>query len=109
MGRGGFRGGLRGFRGGYAQAAGGRDFSNQELYADYNGPEQQGAAYGSGAGGGGGGGSTYSGSGGGYNPSSFPEGEPSQQIMVRNVSSVALMPEIYLLTTGILVALVDGQ
>ncbi len=107
MGRGGFRGGLRGFRGGYAQAGGGRDFSNQELYADYNGPEQQGAPYGSG-GGGGGGGSTYSGSGG-YNPSSFPEGEPSQQIMVRNVSSVAFLREFYLLITGISAALVDRQ
>jgi hypothetical protein len=104
LGRGGFRGGLRGFRGGYAQAGGGRDFSNQELYADYNGPEQQGAAYGSG----GGGGSTYSGSGN-YNPSSFPEGEPSQQIMVRNVSSLALLREFHLLTVGISAALVDRQ
>lgn len=84
LGRGGFRGGLRGFRGGYAQAGGGRDFSNQELYADYNGPDQRGAAYG----GGGGSGSAYSGSGG-YNTGGYPEGEPSQQIMVRNVSSGA--------------------
>ncbi|KAJ6589160.1 hypothetical protein B0H19DRAFT_1014277 [Mycena capillaripes] len=82
-GPGGFRGGLRGarglgrglrgggfrggFRGGPAYGGGaGRDFSNQDLYADYSGPDQ-GGAYGGGGGGGGGG---------------F---EPSQQIMVRNL------------------------
>ena len=78
---------MRGFRGGFSHAGGGRDFSNQELYADYNGPDQPGATYGSGGGGGGG-----SGSGGGYNSGpgygsgGYAEGEPSQQIMVRNVS-----------------------
>ncbi|OCH89276.1 RNA-binding domain-containing protein [Obba rivulosa] len=71
--RGGVRGGLRGFRGGYPGASG-RDFSSQELYADYSGPDQQGGgmridAYGGGFGG------AY----GGFEP------EPSQQIMVRNL------------------------
>ncbi|KZT07037.1 RNA-binding domain-containing protein, partial [Laetiporus sulphureus 93-53] len=86
--RGGFRGGLRGlrggrggfrggFRGGYAGAAPGRDFSSQDLYADYSGPDSQ--------------------SGGlrmeGYPAGGFAAGapypgfeaEPSQQIMVRNL------------------------
>ena len=90
-GGGGFRGGLRGgglggrggFRGGFGGGAG-RDFSNQDLYADYNGPDSSGGANGPGGAGlrmdqyGGGGG--YGGGGyGGYEP------EPSQQIMVRNV------------------------
>ncbi|KAL6300945.1 RNA-binding domain-containing protein [Sparassis latifolia] len=76
----GFRGGLRGgFRGGLGGAAG-RDFSSQDLYADYSGPDQQAAAGGLrmdayGAGNFGGAGPGY----GGY------EAEPSQQIMVRNL------------------------
>jgi hypothetical protein len=82
--RGSLRGGLRGgFRGGYPGAAGGgagRDFSN-DLYADYSGPDQAapgGAAMpGYGGGAGYGSGATYS----GY------DAEPSQQIMVRNVST----------------------
>lgn len=76
-------GGLRG--GGYSQA-GGRDFSDQDLYADYPGPDQQGSGGGGGGGGGGMrmggyGGSGYGGGAGG----GFVEGDPSQQIMVRNV------------------------
>ncbi|KAF5356824.1 hypothetical protein D9756_006821 [Leucocoprinus leucothites] len=84
--RGGFRGGgfgRGGFRGGFGGGAG-RDFSNQELYADYSGPDSSGGPSGPGGGGlrmdqyGGGGG--YGGGGfGGYEP------EPSQQIMVRNL------------------------
>ncbi|PCH35003.1 RNA-binding domain-containing protein [Wolfiporia cocos MD-104 SS10] len=72
--RGGLRGGYRGgIRGGYAGAAG-RDFSSENLYADYSGPDQSGGGlrmdgYGGGAYGG------Y----GGFEP------EPSQQIMVRNL------------------------
>ncbi|KAI0063939.1 RNA-binding domain-containing protein [Artomyces pyxidatus] len=100
--RGGLRGGLRGFRGGLrgsgfrggfrggfggAAAAGGRDFSNQDLYADYSGPDQQagglrmdgfgaGAAVGAGA---------AAGFGvGGYGAPGY-EPDPSQQIMVRNL------------------------
>lgn len=81
--RGGVRGGPRGgFRGGYSggggggAAAGGREFSNQDLYADYSGPDQSAGglrmdSYGS---------TTYGGAGyGGFEP------EPSQQIMVRNL------------------------
>jgi RNA recognition motif-containing protein len=83
LGRGGFRGGgLRGgYRGGFSQAGGGRDFSNQELYADYSGPDQQAAP-------GGGlrmdsyGGSGFSGPQYGAN---YVEPDPSQQIMVRNL------------------------
>ncbi|KAJ7205980.1 hypothetical protein GGX14DRAFT_522510 [Mycena pura] len=103
-GPGGFRGGLRGSRGlgrglrgirgggfrggggggggygggGGGGGAGGRDFSNQDLYADYSGPDQGGAyaapsGYGGGFGGGAGaGGAAY-------------QEEPSQQIMVRNL------------------------
>ena len=80
--RGGFRGGLRGFRGGFTQAGGGRDFSNQELYADYSGPDQQAAPSG-------GlrmdnyGGSGFS--GGAQYGANYTEPDPSQQIMVRNV------------------------
>jgi len=87
--RGGFRGG--GFRGGFAQAGGGRDFSNQELYADYNGPDQQGAATGGlrmdsyGGGYGAGAGAGYGGGGGAAAAGGFVDGEPSQQIMVRNL------------------------
>ena len=106
-GSGGFRGGLRGgprglgrglrggprggFRGGYSQAGGGRDFSNSELYADYSGPDQQAAPGGGGGGGGlrmdgyGGGGGYGAGAGGGFGGPQYAEGEPSQQIMVRNV------------------------
>jgi len=83
-GRGGFRGGgLRGgFRGGFSQAGGGRDFSNQELYADYSGPDQQAAPSG-------GlrmdnyGGSGFS--GGAQYGANYVEPDPSQQIMVRNL------------------------
>ena len=95
-GRGSYRGAPRGygFRGGYAGAAGGRDFSSQDLYADYPGPDGAGS-YASGGGGGGGGGGgpgagtgfsgTGSGAGCGYGGPNF-QPEPSQQIMVRNVS-----------------------
>ncbi|KII87679.1 hypothetical protein PLICRDRAFT_112088 [Plicaturopsis crispa FD-325 SS-3] len=111
--RGGFRGGLRGlrgggrgfggrgfgggFRGGYGGGAGaGRDFSNQDLYADYSGPDQ-GAPTGPGGAGlrmdgyGGGGGAGYAGAGpgagAGFGPGAagYTEPEPSQQIMVRNL------------------------
>ncbi|KAI6106977.1 hypothetical protein EDD17DRAFT_1888537 [Pisolithus thermaeus] len=87
--RGGFRGGYRGsFRGGGGGGGGyphgpGRDFSSQDLYADYPGPD-------SGHGGlrmdnyGGYGNSTSGGGGGGYMGSGY-EAEPSQQIMVRNL------------------------
>ena len=90
--RGGFRGGLRGFSGrggfgrggggGFGGAAAGRDFSNQDLYADYIGPDQQS------------GGLRMDGYGAppaagfsaqaGYGAAGY-EPEPSQQIMVRNV------------------------
>lgn len=92
--RGGFRGGLRGFGGrggfgrggggggGYGGAAAGRDFSNQDLYADYIGPDQQS------------GGLRMDGYGAppaagfsaqaGYGAAGY-EPEPSQQIMVRNL------------------------
>ncbi|PIL23178.1 hypothetical protein GSI_14487 [Ganoderma sinense ZZ0214-1] len=81
--RGGYRGGYRGgFAGGVAAGGGGRDFSTQDLYADYSGPDSQGnvrmggygdsSAYG--------GASAYGAAGGGgFEP------EPSQQIMVRNL------------------------
>ncbi|KAG5636045.1 hypothetical protein H0H81_009269 [Sphagnurus paluster] len=84
----GLRGGLRGggFRGGFGGGHGGagRDFSNQDLYADYSGPDQ-GAAPGAmrmdNYGGGG-----YGGNVGGYQGAgAFVEAEPSQQIMVRNL------------------------
>ncbi|KAI0782047.1 RNA-binding domain-containing protein [Abortiporus biennis] len=87
--RGGLRGGLRGgglrgggfrggFRGGFGgQAGAGRDFSSQDLYADYSGPDQGGAA--------GAGNLGYSaGYGGAYGGAGF-EPDPSQQIMVRNL------------------------
>ncbi|KAL1673693.1 RNA-binding domain-containing protein [Schizophyllum commune] len=77
-GRGGFRGGFRGGGGGgYGGGGGGRDFSNQDLYADYSGPDQRGA-YGGGYGGGG----AY---GGAAAAAPFPDADPSQQIMVRNL------------------------
>lgn len=104
-GPGGFRGGMRGlrgggfrgggfrggFRGGFGGQAGvGRDFSNQDLYADYSGPDQQAAAptgpgqlrmdgHGYHAGG-------FAGAGAGFGGApAYAEPEPSQQIMVRNV------------------------
>ena len=98
LGRGGFRGGgMRGFRGGGGGfSQGGRDFSNQELYADYNGPDQPGAGatYGSGGAGYSGGGSSGFGGGGGAGSGGgapYTEGDPSQQIMVRNVSKFGLL------------------
>ncbi|TFK48928.1 RNA-binding domain-containing protein [Heliocybe sulcata] len=88
-GGGGFRGGLRGggfrggFRGGFqgGGAGAGRDFS-QDLYADYSGPDQQV-----------GGGLRMDNYGGGFGnqgfggaaAAPFPDAEPSQQIMVRNL------------------------
>ncbi|KAI0718666.1 hypothetical protein C8T65DRAFT_803566 [Cerioporus squamosus] len=86
----GFRGGMRGgggFRGGFAGggggghgAASGRDFSSQDLYADYSGPDQPGNMRG--LGGGGYADASFGGGAGGYG--GF-EAEPSQQIMVRNL------------------------
>lgn len=78
------RGGLRGgYRGGYAGPGAGRDFSN-DLYADYSGPDQ--AAPGGGMHGYGGG---YA--AGGYAGAGAPyDAEPSQQIMVRNVSATRI-------------------
>ena len=69
--RGGLRGGLRGsYRGGYG---GGREFSDG-LYAPYSGPDQAGGAMN-------GYDASYGAGYGGFEP------EPSQQIMVRNVSA----------------------
>ncbi|KAJ7653345.1 hypothetical protein DFH06DRAFT_1093715 [Mycena polygramma] len=91
---GGFRGGFRGGAyGGGGGGGAGRDFSNQDLYADYSGPDQ-GGAYGGGGGGGGGGGFGHGPGGGhGHGAAAFAgpggagyvEPEPSQQIMVRNL------------------------
>jgi hypothetical protein len=100
--RGGFRGGLRGFRGGLrgssyggrggygrgGHAAGSRNFSEQDLYKDYPGPDQQAGGYGGG---------TYEGSftggySGGYGAGSY-DAEPSQQIMVRNVSKFRVISD----------------
>ncbi|KAI0761322.1 hypothetical protein BD413DRAFT_591702 [Trametes elegans] len=87
-GGGGYRGSFRGgFRGGFGGGASGRDFSSQDLYADYSGPDSQGGlrmgAYGGdSAYGATGGAAAYGGSAGaapGFEP------EPSQQIMVRNL------------------------
>jgi len=91
---GGFRGGLRGLRGGLrgspyggrggygrgGYVAGGRNFSDQDLYKDYSGPDPQAGTYGGG---------TYDGGytagySGGYGAGGY-ESEPSQQIMVRNL------------------------
>ncbi|TDL22750.1 RNA-binding domain-containing protein [Rickenella mellea] len=94
-GRGGFRGGLRGsgfrggFRGGYAGggADSGRAFNN-DLYADYSGPDQQAGSglrmdgYQGGAGAGFGAAGAAAPFGGG---AAAYEPEPSQQIMVRNL------------------------
>lgn len=69
----------------------GRDFSNRDLYADYSGPDQQGP--GMRIDGYGGGGGYNAGLGGGFHGAGhgagagFTEPEPSQQIMVRNVSA----------------------
>lgn len=102
--RGGFRGSFRGgggFRGGgYASQGSGRDFSSQDIYADYPGPDQSGGhgglrmdSYGGG------------GYGGGY---SYIEPEPSQQIMVRNVSPPTSFSTANT-TLMYTVAMVDGQ
>ncbi|KAH0826775.1 hypothetical protein J3R83DRAFT_5189 [Lanmaoa asiatica] len=74
--RGGLRGGFRGgFRGGYASQGSGRDFSSQDIYADYPGPDQSGGH----------GGLRMDSYGGGYGGGyGYVEPEPSQQIMVRN-------------------------
>lgn len=78
--RGGFRGSFRGggFRGGYSSQGAGRDFSSQDIYADYPGPDQSGGH----------GGLRMDNYGGGYGGGGYGyiEPEPSQQIMVRNVS-----------------------
>ncbi|KAH8113822.1 hypothetical protein DFH11DRAFT_1509965 [Phellopilus nigrolimitatus] len=84
-GGGGFRGGLRGgggfrggFRGGFAGGAGDRAF-NQDLYADYSGPDQSaGGAPASGF-------PTGPAFGGGFGGAAAYDAEPSQQIMVRNL------------------------
>ena len=101
---GGFRGGLRGFRGGLrgsayggrgggygrgGYAAGGRNFSDQDLYKDYSGPDQQAGGYGGG---------TYDGGfaggySGGYGAAGYESAEPSQQIMVRNVSEFRVISD----------------
>ncbi|KAJ2916533.1 hypothetical protein MD484_g3885, partial [Candolleomyces efflorescens] len=99
--RGGFRGAVRGLRGGGLRggrgglrgafaggAAGGRDF-NQDIYADYSGPEGQGSAGGGGPGGASG--PTHMRADtfgpGSYAPfgPNYVEPDPSQQIMVRNL------------------------
>jgi RNA recognition motif-containing protein len=84
--RGGFGGG-RGFgRGGFGGAGGGRQFSS-DLYADYPGPDQQmggmmeNGGFGAGVPGAPTGPHGYA-QGGAYG---FPQAEPSQQIMVRNL------------------------
>ncbi|KAJ7334669.1 hypothetical protein DFH08DRAFT_784708 [Mycena albidolilacea] len=94
---GGFRGGGGGFRGGAGGfGGGGRDFSNQDLYADYSGPDQGAGGYGGGGGAGGYGGAHAHGGGGhggahhgaafaGPGAAGYVEPEPSQQIMVRNL------------------------
>lgn len=96
-GRGRGRGGDRGFRGGGRGGFGGRGgggyggVSNADLYADYSGPDQQmgtrtdenGAGYVSGSNGGSAPGAGASAGPGGYG-GAMPD--PSQQIMVRNVS-----------------------
>lgn len=87
---GGFRGGMGGGGMGHHGHGGGRDF-NTDLYADYSGPDQAAATgipTGPGAlrmdhGGGFG--------AGGYGAAGFPVAEPSQQIMVRNVSDIPFL------------------
>ncbi|KAJ7902624.1 hypothetical protein B0H14DRAFT_2427841 [Mycena olivaceomarginata] len=88
--RGGGGGGFRGGAGGYG--GGGRDFSNQDLYADYSGPDQGAGGYGAGGyggahahGGGGHGGAHHGAAFAGPGAAGYVEPEPSQQIMVRNL------------------------
>lgn len=114
--RGGPRGGLRGFRGGgfaarggfggrggFAGAAGGghgggRDF-NQDIYADYSGPDGQPSAPSAPAvsgiptGPGMRNDPSYGGFGAPYGPN-YVEPEPSQQIMVRNVRVFHTNPKV---------------
>ncbi|KAF7334374.1 hypothetical protein MVEN_02266300 [Mycena venus] len=68
-------------------------FSNQDLYADYSGPDQ-GGAYGGGHGGGyGAHGGAHHGAGfAGPGGAGYVEPEPSQQIMVRNVRAPNFLP-----------------
>lgn len=81
--RGGLRGSPYGGRGSYGRGGytpGGRNFSDQDLYKDYSGPDPQAGGYSG----------TYEGGytagyGGGFGTGGY-ESEPSQQIMVRNVS-----------------------
>ena len=88
---------MRGLRGGFG-GAGSREFSNQDIYAPYPGPEGQAPApggremYG------------FGGAGPGQAQGSYPaapafDGEPSQQIMVRNVCCVVLHSATISLTT----------
>src|ERR1700722_1980469 len=90
--RGGFRGGMRGggYRGGggggyAAQAGAGRDFSNQDLYADYSGPDQQAAPSGLRMDSPGFNATGHASYPAGPGAAGYTEPEPSQQIMVRNV------------------------
>ena len=85
--RGGLRGSPYGGRGGYGRGgyvASGRNTSDQDLYKDYSGPDQQAGGY---AG-------TYDGYaggfGGGYGAAGY-ESEPSQQIIVRDVSQISVL------------------
>ncbi|KAJ7635044.1 RNA-binding domain-containing protein [Roridomyces roridus] len=81
--RGGLRGGFRG--GGLAHGAGGaRAFSNQDIYADYSGPEH-GYAAGAGEGTAVAAVGFHTGGGGYNNMAPRPVADPSQQIMVRNL------------------------
>jgi len=90
LGRGGFRGGFAGGHSAGGGGAAGRDFSNQDLYADYSGPDQapttptgpgglrMDANHGYQAG--------FGGQSGGFaGGAAYTEPEPSQQIMVRNL------------------------
>ena len=98
--RGGFRGGLRGLRGGlrgsphggrgggYGRGgypAGGRIFSDEELYQPYGGPDQQAGIHSG----------TYDPGypGYGYSAGGY-EAEPNQQIMVRNVSQLRIVLDL---------------
>lgn len=109
-GRGGLRGlrgmgrglGRGGFRGGYGGGGSGRDFSNQDIYADYSGPDQPSSRGGGAAaesdGYSGGFGNTPSGprfGGAGAGGGAHFNAEPSQQIMVRNVCRVLLVTWSY--------------
>ncbi|EJU02474.1 RNA-binding domain-containing protein [Dacryopinax primogenitus] len=82
---GGFRGGFGGGRGGFGGPGGGGRQFDQNLYADYSGPDQAAPAPG-------GGGAMGNGFAGGYGPQpgfagGFGDqgGQPNQQIMVRNL------------------------